>query len=322
MLCIISFFTLILLFLRSAFVVGSAVGTWVIIITHLHISTSTSCSSCLQHSGSLILVYSVSSSAVWFIVLVLVDGVLLVGHCSCSCGSVIIPGGLRCQLYWVDSHCIVLQHSASRIELLLVVVLSSRCLLVRLSAVGIVAYGHNLSVSGVLVRSSGLALDLRIHAGYESYGSLSIHIVVGSCGDSFDRLILRCVEISSSSFLCVQITSVTSGSSLAVDSSIDSDTASLSIEGSLGGYKSLVGCSSSVLSSCTTSVATVEVPKGSQTVGLVGSVQSWRTHIRSPDLTHLLLLHSLLLGHSLTDLVAIIGSIDIVFGSVDLVLAA
>ena len=217
-------------------------------------------------------------------------------------GSVMVPGGLRCQLFWVDAHCLVLQHTSAR-----------------LSATGTIAYAHSHSVSVVLGRSSGLAVDIRLLVSYDAYACVSVHSVVGSCGDSGDRLLLRLVECCSTSFICLQITS-TAASSSAVDSSVDADVSSVSIEGSLCNYKSVIGCNSSALSVCSTSVATTEVPKGAFSVSLVGSVQCWRSSIRTPDLVHLHLLHSLLLGHSLSDLVAIIGSIDVVFGSVDLVL--
>lgn len=239
--------------------------------------------------------------------------------CGELLGSVMVPGGLRCQLFWVDAHCLVLQHTSARLELLVVVVLASRILLVRLVATGTIAYAHSHSVSGVLVRSSGVAMDIRLLVSYDAYSAVSVHSVVGSCGDSGDRLLLRAVECCSTSFICLQITS-TAASSSAVDSSIDVDISSISIEGSLCNYKSVIGCNSSALSVCSTSVATTEVPKGAFSVCLVGSVQCWRSSIRTPDLVHLHMLHSLLLGHSLTDLVAIIGSIDVVFGSVDLVL--
>lgn len=233
-----------------------------------------------------------------------------------------VPGGLRCQLYWVDAHCLVLQHTSARLELLVVGVLASRIFLVRLASVGTVAYAHSHSVSGVLVRSSGVAMDIRLLVSYDAYSSVAIHSVVGCCGDSGDRLLLRAVECCSTSFICLQIAS-TSASSCSVDSSVDADCSSASLEGSLCGYKSIVGSNSSgSLSGIATSVATTEVPKGALSVGLVGSVQSWRTSIRTPDLVHLHFLHTLLLGHSLTDLVAVIGSIDVVFGSVDLVLRA
>jgi NADH:ubiquinone oxidoreductase subunit D len=107
---------------------------------------------------------------------------------------------------------------------------------------------------------------------------VSIHLPVGSCGDCIDRLLLRVVEIISSSFIGTQLMLTSSSGScmLAVDSTCGSDSASASLEGSLSSYKSTLqsSSSSSVLSNSCSSTVGTEVPKGVMLVVVVSSNSS------------------------------------------------
>jgi NADH-quinone oxidoreductase subunit D len=178
--------------------------------------------------------------------------------------------------------------------------------------------------SGVMVRGSGAAWDLRKSQPYECYEELKFDIPVGKNGDNYDRYCIRMEEMRQSTSLmkqCVErlMSSEGAGPVSADDNKIvPPKRAEMkeSMEALIHhfklyteGYRVPAG----------EVYAAVEAPKGEFGVYLVsdGSNKPYRCYIRAPGFAHLQAMEFLCKGHLLADVSAILGSIDIVFGEVD-----
>jgi NADH-quinone oxidoreductase subunit D len=148
--------------------------------------------------------------------------------------------------------------------------------------------GGDIAVSGVMLRSTGVAWDLRL--------STPSHPVVpvGTDGDSMDRVVLRCIEVLSTVVLLVLLVAT-----------VVSSTASTSVSSySLHGVLSLFMVWRYMVHSTTTTTHSVEGPKGELSVALTSTVgRVWRCRLRPADLHHILCMQSLVLGTSLADVV-------------------
>jgi len=220
--------------------------------------------------------------------------------------SAVSPGGIRSTMSTSGSRDLlgVLSSLASRMDLLVGTVLTHRSWTARLHGVGVLQDGSNhLPVSGVLLRSTGVAWDVR------SEETHPLSIPVGTAGDSMDRVLIRCIEVVSSVVLVYHLSShVSSSTTGCVVRS------SMSLHSVLGSFMQwrVLGMESLCMHS-------VEGPKGELVVTLsVASTRTWRCRIRPADLGHVLSLQALSLGVSLSDVVMLVGTVDVVFGSVDL----
>ena len=178
--------------------------------------------------------------------------------------------------------------------------------------------------SGVLVRGSGAAWDLRRSQPYECYSELDFDIAVGKNGDCFDRYLIRMFEMRQSNRIMKQCVDRLLGSDRTGPvSSIDGKVVppkrgemKRSMEALIHhfklyteGYKVPAG----------EVYAAVEAPKGEFGVYLVadGTNRPYRCKIRAPGYAHLQAMDFLCKGHQLADVSAVLGSLDIVFGEVD-----
>jgi NADH-quinone oxidoreductase subunit D len=178
--------------------------------------------------------------------------------------------------------------------------------------------------SGVMVRGSGAAWDLRKSQPYECYSELDFDIPVGKNGDNYDRYLIRVQEMRESIKImkqCVNLLSSPAGAGPI--SSLDGKVVppkrsemKKSMEALIHhfklyteGYKVPAG----------EVYTAVEAPKGEFGVYLVsdGSNKPYRCRIRAPGFAHLQAMDWLSRGAMLADVSAILGSLDIVFGEVD-----
>nr|QHQ98631.1 NADH dehydrogenase subunit 7 [Namystynia karyoxenos] len=237
---------------------------------------------------------------------------------SCSCSGarmhagVIVPGAVRAKVgsTMIAEMCVYSVGMVARFELLHVLTVQHRLWVFRLGNQGVLSVVM-ASVTGVLLRSAGVAWDARVVSCYEAYSAVTMVVVFGVVGDSYDRLQCRIAELVGSAFLVLQL-----GSILVVGSGLSSGVRCVQscMEQVIGSFKQF--CSSSVGSF---GVGHSECPKGEFYVVLVlaGSML-WRARLRCSDLLHLWALHTLFVGVMLADVVALVGSVDVVFGSVDL----
>jgi NADH-quinone oxidoreductase subunit D len=184
------------------------------------------------------------------------------------------------------------------------------------------AWGRGFS--GVMVRASGAAWDLRKSQPYDAYAEMEFDVPVGSNGDCYDRYLIRMEEMRQANEIMKQcIAKLNAPDGKGPVSSTDGKVVppsrgemKQSMEALIHhfklyteGYKVPAG----------EIYAAVEAPKGEFGVYLVsdGTNKPYRCHIRAPGFAHLSAMDYLCRKHMLADVTAILGSIDIVFGEVD-----
>jgi len=178
--------------------------------------------------------------------------------------------------------------------------------------------------SGVMVRGSGAAWDLRKAQPYECYSEMDFDIPIGKNGDNYDRYLIRVQEMRESVKImkqCVAMLNSPAGQGPVSSSDgkiVPPKRAEMkrSMEALIHhfklyteGYKVPEG----------EVYAAVEAPKGEFGVYLVsdGSNKPYRCKLRAPGFAHLQAMDFMCRGHMLADVSAVLGSLDIVFGEVD-----
>ena len=179
-----------------------------------------------------------------------------------------------------------------------------------------------LSFSGPVLRGSGIVWDLRKHQPYEVYDRMDFDIPVGVNGDCYDRYLVRIEEFRQSNRIirqCVDWLRANPGPSMLADHKI---TPPRRVE-MKGDMESLIHHFKLFTEGYTVPVgetyAAVEAPKGEFAVWLVsdGANKPYRLKARAPGFPHLAALDEMVRGHMLADVVAVIGTLDIVFGEID-----
>ncbi|MHB8636052.1 MAG: NADH dehydrogenase (quinone) subunit D [Fimbriimonadaceae bacterium] len=177
-----------------------------------------------------------------------------------------------------------------------------------------------LGASGPIARASGVAWDLRKSAPYSSYEEFDFQIPIGSRGDVYDRFLVRIAEMKESVKIILQaIDGLPGGDIRTADRKIspppreelDNSMESLIHHFKLWteGYRPPVG----------EAYAAVEGSKGELGFYIIsdGSNRPYRWHERPSSFMNLKALEILAVGRLIADVVAIIGSIDIVLGEID-----
>ena len=176
--------------------------------------------------------------------------------------------------------------------------------------------------SGVMVRGSGGAWDLRKSQPYECYNEMNFDIPVGKNGDCYDRYLIRMEEMRQSVGImlqCCHKLREQGGPVSAMNQKIVPPKRAemkRSMEALIHHFKLFTEGYHVPEGEV---YAAVEAPKGEFGVYLVsdGSNKPYRCKIRAPGFAHLQAMDFLCRGHLLADVSAIMGSIDIVFGEVD-----
>ena len=176
--------------------------------------------------------------------------------------------------------------------------------------------------SGVMVRGSGAAWDLRRAQPYECYSELNFDIPIGKNGDCYDRYLIRMEEMRQSVSImrqCCDKLREQGGPVSATNQKIVPPTRGemkRSMEALIHHFKLYTEGYHVPEGEV---YAAVEAPKGEFGVYLVsdGSNRPYRCKIRAPGFAHLQAMDFLCTGHMLADVSAILGSLDIVFGEVD-----
>ena len=177
-----------------------------------------------------------------------------------------------------------------------------------------------LGFSGPMLRGSNVPWDLRKSQPYEVYDELEFDVAVGKNGDCFDRYLLRIEEMKQSVHLIRQcLDKMPGGEVLNEDHKFTPPRRSdmkQSMESLIHHFKLYtegVKVPEGDVYAC------VEAPKGEFGVFLVsdGSSKPYKCKIRAPGFAHLAAMDELSKGHQLADTVAILGSMDVVFGEID-----
>jgi NADH-quinone oxidoreductase subunit D len=178
--------------------------------------------------------------------------------------------------------------------------------------------------SGVMVRGSGAAWDLRKAQPYECYAELEFDIPVGKNGDNYDRQLIRMEEMRQSIRImkqCLQKLRSPEGQGPVgvIDNKIVPPKRAemkRSMEALIHHFKLYTEGFHVPAGEV---YAAVEAPKGEFGVYLIadGTNKPYKCKIRAPGFAHLQAMDFLCKGHMLADVSAILGSLDIVFGEVD-----
>jgi NADH dehydrogenase (ubiquinone) Fe-S protein 2 len=227
-----------------------------------------------------------------------------------------LPIGLLNDLFFFSSNFI------SRIDELEELLSDNRIWKQRLYGVGIISKQNaiNFGFSGVLLRGSGVNWDLRKNQPYEIYNKLSFSIPIGKVGDCFDRYLIRIEEMRQSLVIIKQcILNMPSGLIKIDDFKIVAPSRKLfkqSMEALIHHFKYY---SEGFYVPRGMFYSSIEAPKGEFGVFLVsnGSSKPYRCKIKAPGFFHLQSLNFISKQLFLADLVAIIGTQDIVFGEID-----
>ncbi len=176
------------------------------------------------------------------------------------------------------------------------------------------------SFSGVMLRGSGIAWDLRKSQPYECYRDFDFKIPIGKNGDCFDRYLCRMEEMRESVKIIKEcIKKMPTGPVKSIDGKITPPKRSNlknSMESLIHHFKLF---SEGFRVPKGEIYTAVEAPKGEFGVYLIsdGSNKPYKCKIRAPGFSHLQAMDYLLKGHMLADVPAVLGSLDIVFGEVD-----
>jgi NADH-quinone oxidoreductase subunit D len=178
--------------------------------------------------------------------------------------------------------------------------------------------------SGVMVRGSGAAWDLRKSQPYENYDEFEFDIPIGKNGDCYDRYLIRMEEMRQSTSIMKQaIAKLNAPEGKGPVANTDNKV----VPPKRGEMKKSMEALIHHFKLYTEGYhvpegeiyAAVEAPKGEFGVYLVsdGSNKPYRCKIRAPGFAHLQAMDFICRGHQLADVSAILGSLDIVFGEVD-----
>ncbi|HEV7714175.1 MAG TPA: NADH-quinone oxidoreductase subunit D [Steroidobacteraceae bacterium] len=179
-----------------------------------------------------------------------------------------------------------------------------------------------LGFSGAMLRGSGIEWDLRKKQPYEVYADMDFDIPVGVNGDCYDRYLVRVEEMRQSVRIvlqCVNWLRANPGPVMVDDRKVraprreqmkdDMESLIHHFKFFTEGYCIPAG----------ETYAAIEAPKGEFGIYLVsdGANKPYRLKCRAPGFAHLASLDEMVRGHMLADVVAVIGTQDIVFGEVD-----
>jgi NADH-quinone oxidoreductase subunit D len=159
------------------------------------------------------------------------------------------------------------------------------------------------SVSGPVLRASGIAYDVRKAEPYGIYGELDFDVPIGGVGDVYDRYLVRIEEMRQSLRLLQQI----------------AERLPDTTGGHINPAMASMGRQKTLKPPPGDAYARIESPKGELGFYIVsdGSERPYRYKVRAPSFINLAPLGDMCRGYKVADLVVILGSIDIVMGEVD-----
>jgi NADH-quinone oxidoreductase subunit D len=179
-----------------------------------------------------------------------------------------------------------------------------------------------MGFTGPMLRGSGIAWDLRKKQPYAAYDKVEFDIPVGTNGDSYDRYLVRVQELREANRIIKQCVAwlranpgpvMTSNHKVAPPSRLDMKS---NMESLIHHFKLFTEGFPVPKGEA---YAAIEHPKGEFGVYIVsdGANKPYRLKLRTPDYVHLQSLDEMARGHMIADAVTIIGTQDIVFGSID-----
>jgi NADH-quinone oxidoreductase subunit D len=210
-------------------------------------------------------------------------------------------GGCRCDLPpgWIEQARRVVAAFPKFLDEFESFLADNEILVARTQGVGVLtgALATQAGVTGPMLRASGVDYDLRKVDRYGIYDRFQFRVPLGDHGDVYDRYMVRVLEMRESVRILEQ----------ALDTIPEGPI--LDSKSKLRGLKPKPG----------EAYARIEAPKGELGFYLIsdGSTNPYRYRVRPPSLINLTILEDMCLGHTIADVVVILGSVDIVLGEVD-----
>ena len=194
----------------------------------------------------------------------------------------------------------------------------------RTVGIGVVSpeLAHQWGMTGVMLRGSGIAWDLRKKRPYAKYDAVDFDIPLGREGDCYDRYLCRVAEMRESNRIikqCVAWLKANPGPVMVKNFKVappKREDMKDDMEALIHHFKLF---SEGYCVPAGETYSAVEAPKGEFGCYLVsdGANKPFRVHLRAPGFAHLSSIDSIVRGHMLADVVAMIGTYDLVFGEVD-----
>lgn len=225
------------------------------------------------------------------------------------------PGGVFSDApedFWPALHSL-LDEAPSLVQELEQLLMENEIVLIRTKNVGILPLQSAIanSVSGPVLRGSGLAWDWRKMDPYDIYDRLDFDVPIGERGDNYDRFRVRIEEVKQSLSMVAQCAKEIEPGPVSDPGASQGRLSSGSVRTPLPFVlRPPAGAEA---------YGRIEAPKGELAFYLVsdGSISPYRCKIRSPSLINLTVLRELLIGWKLADMIVTLGSIDINMGEVD-----
>lgn len=227
-----------------------------------------------------------------------------------------LPAGLLDDIYmWATQF-------GDRIDEVEELVTDNRIWQARTKDVGVVSAEDalNYSLSGVMLRGSGIAYDIRKAQPYDAYDMVDFDIPVGQNGDCYDRYLIRMAEFRQSLRIIEQcINDMPEGPVKVEDFKISPPARQVMKEDMEALIHHFLLFTKGYAVPPGETYTAIEAPKGEMAVYVVsdGSERPYRCKIRAPGFAHLGAFDHISRGNLLADAVAIIGTMDLVFGEVD-----
>ena len=210
-------------------------------------------------------------------------------------------GGCRCDLPagWVEQARELVDEFPRFLDEFEALLNENEILMARTQGVGVLTreLAINASVTGPMLRATGVDYDIRKVDHYGIYDRFPFRVPLGDHGDVYDRYMVRVLEMRESVKILQQALREIPGGPI-VDP-----------KAKLRGFRPKAG----------EAYARIEAPKGELGFYLIsdGSPNPYRYRVRPPSLINLTILEDMCLGQMVADVVIILGSIDIVLGEVD-----
>lgn len=234
------------------------------------------------------------------------------------------PGGVSADLPlgFLDDLYLFINQFNLRIDEIEEMLTGNRIWKERLVDIGVVSAQKAIDwgFSGVMLRGSGIPWDLRKNQPYEIYSQIDFNIPVGSCGDCYDRYLVRIEEMRQSLVIMEQAINFLQPGPIKINDYKVCAPSRLEMKNSMETviHHFKFFTEGIVLPHGETYTAT-EAPKGEFGVYLISNNldKPFRCKIKAPGFGHLQALNEMAKGHMIADVVTIIGTQDIVFGEID-----
>jgi len=178
-------------------------------------------------------------------------------------------------------------------------ILSNEIVMARTQGVGVLSAELAISagITGPMLRAAGVNYDVRKVDGYGFYPRFKFRIPLGAHGDTYDRLMMRVLEIRESVGILKQAFEQVQAGPI------------MNPKVKIRAFRPPVG----------EAYGRIEAPKGELGFYLIsdGGTNPYRYRVRPPSFINLTVLEDLCLGHTVADVMVILGSVDIVMGEVD-----